>query len=74
MSSSFFRDQGADTKIGYVCQEFRVDSTLLSTVLNLPPLAGKPHLYPFHDPNSILDAGFWMRGKWRRGPFSWVLS
>ncbi|KAF6149277.1 hypothetical protein GIB67_026133 [Kingdonia uniflora] len=49
-------DVGADTKIDYVCQEFVVDLALFSTVLNLPPLIGKPHLYPFHDPNSIPDA------------------
>ncbi|KAF6167602.1 hypothetical protein GIB67_031185 [Kingdonia uniflora] len=48
--------EGANTKMGYVCQEFKVDPTLFSTVLNLPSLTGKPHLYPFHDPNSILDA------------------
>ncbi|KAF6138630.1 hypothetical protein GIB67_032524 [Kingdonia uniflora] len=47
--------KGADTKIGYVCLEFRVDLALLSTVLNLPPMTGKPHIYPFHDPNSISD-------------------
>ncbi|KAF6144114.1 hypothetical protein GIB67_004787 [Kingdonia uniflora] len=47
--------KGADTKIGYVCQGFRVDPTLISSVLNLPPLIGKPHLYTFHDPNSIPD-------------------